>query len=103
MKIGKLERVLNKWQFGIEILKSVPWKRGFFPYFKIWCFKLLSFPPEGMMLQKFNYKGLFWTYDLFDHFVITMQCRTFKVHRVFRKLIPYQYYKICYPIKIKKY
>jgi len=60
MKIGKIERKLNKWQFEIGLIRA--WE--FLP--KAWRFKLAivkitKFPNENEMPKKEkHYKGIFW-------------------------------------------
>lgn len=68
---------LNKWQFGIQIKKCPPWRIGFYPYICLWCLKFTSFPPEGFMFGKENYKGIYWRWEPMKNAVITM--RTFQL------------------------
>lgn len=48
---------LNKWHFIMGIIPSPIMRQGIFIHFGI--FKLLSFPPEGQLISKSEYKG-FW-------------------------------------------
>ncbi len=103
MQIGKIERKLNQWQFRFIISKNVPfrfiisknvpWKKGFFPYIQLACFKLLSFPEEGTQLTKSNYKGIFWEYDFFNHWEIILHQWNFYIAK--------KRFYIVLPIKIK--
>ena len=103
MKIGRLKRDF-KLNYGIEILKSPPWRFVFDPYIKIWFFILHEFPDEGAQLQEGkHYRGLYWSWDLFSRWNIIFYSYTFKVPRILRRLIPYEYYRINFPIKIKHY
>jgi hypothetical protein len=58
MRIGRLEKQLNKWQVGIDIGRR--WEISFYwPMIRVWWMKLVSFPPQGAMLVKSNYRGLY--------------------------------------------
>jgi len=61
MEKGRL--VLNKWHFKFGIVPIYWRKNGVMFHFGI--FKLFSFPPEGEITTKENYKG-FWIRKEFD-------------------------------------
>lgn len=54
MTIGKIEKVLNKWQWfavlGLDVNRLDSWR------WEIWCFSLLEMPVYGSVLQKY-YRG----------------------------------------------
>lgn len=52
-----MKKVLNKLQFGFKIGRCPLYMRGFNPYIRFYLLRLKSFPQEGMMIQKENYKG----------------------------------------------
>ena len=85
-----MKKILNKWQYGIKIGKCPFWKLGFHPFIRTWFLKLVSFPNEGEMIAKENYKGFMINKEWSP--IITFQERTF---RVFGK-----YIRIVYPIKL---
>ena len=62
MKLGYLKKKLHKWQFGIEVNRRYD-IHLWWPFIRIWCFKLNYFPPEGEMLPNWfspMYKGFYW-------------------------------------------
>ncbi len=82
-----MKKELNKWQFGLKFGKCPEWRKGFYPFIKIWCLKFLSFPPEGEMFDKKNYKGFFKEW-IFQPII------TIKIFRIGKKCFSI-------PIKIK--
>jgi hypothetical protein len=59
MKIGNIERILNKWQFYLNTsdyaahrIDPMGWR-----VFRFYIFKIVSLPEEGVSVSKENYKG----------------------------------------------
>lgn len=80
MRIGKLERVLNKWQFLFEIRKASVFGLSLLPYIYFVIANFHAFPDEGEVPTKGkHYKGIYWFYHVGNGFNITMKRITIRM------------------------
>lgn len=58
-----IKHVLNKWQIDLDFYKRIEYLDGR-RTFVFGIFKLTSFPEEGVLLSKKNYKGFIWEFTI---------------------------------------
>ena len=78
MRIGKLERELNNWQWGIDIHfaydRVPPWTGA---HICVWCLKFNSLPEEGGLIEPKHYRGFNWVKN--PNIDIIMYRKSFKL------------------------
>ena len=81
----QLKRCLNKWQFGISFGKIFYINNPLACGLRFWACKFISWPEEGAMIGKENYKGLFKVYEINPTLVCTV--KTFKLFGKYFRVI----------------